>query len=71
MQPRGSGLILSAILGEVLGVQPGDEVTVEVLEGQQTVQRVVVEAFIDDVLGTSAYMDMTVLRRMLREDQTL
>jgi putative ABC transport system permease protein len=71
VQPRGSGLILSAILGEVLGVQPGDEVTVEVLEGQQTVQRVVVEAFIDDVLGTSAYMDMTVLRRMLREDQTL
>lgn len=69
--PRGSGLILSSILAEVLRVRPGDDVTVEVLEGQQPIRRVRVEGLVDDVLGTSAYMDITALHRLLREDATL
>jgi putative ABC transport system permease protein len=69
--PRGSGLILSTILADVLGVEPGDDVTVEVLEGQQPVRRILVEGLVDDVLGTSAYMDETALHRLMREDATL
>jgi putative ABC transport system permease protein len=71
VQPRGPGVILSAILAEVLGVAPGDEVTIEVLENQQPVRRVVVEGTVDDVLGTSAFMEMATLQRLLREDATL
>jgi putative ABC transport system permease protein len=71
VQPHGQGVILSAILAEVLGVTPGDEVTVEVLEGQQPVRRVVVAGTVDDVLGTSAFMEMETLQRLLREDATL
>ncbi|MCC7043518.1 MAG: ABC transporter permease [Acidobacteria bacterium] len=71
VQPHGQGVVLSAILAEVLGVVPGDEVTIEVLEGQQPVRRVVVEGTVDDVLGTSAFMEMATLQRLLREDATL
>jgi putative ABC transport system permease protein len=69
--PRGGGLVVSAVLAEVLGLVPGDEVTVEVLEGQQPIQRVVVEGLVDDAFGMSAYMEATALRRLLREDATL
>jgi putative ABC transport system permease protein len=69
--PRGSGLILSSILADVLHVRPGDDLTVEILEGQQPIRRVRVEGLVDDVLGTSAYMDVTALHRLLREDATL
>ncbi len=69
--PRGTGLIVSSILADVLDVAPGDELVVEVLEGQQPVRRVVVEGVVDDSLGTSAYMEMSALHRLLREDATL
>ncbi|ODS54682.1 MAG: hypothetical protein ABS36_10985 [Acidobacteria bacterium SCN 69-37] len=71
VQPHGDGIVLSAILGNVLGVGPGDEVTVEVLEGRQSVRRVIVDGLVDDVLGTSAYMELPALRRLLRESDTL
>lgn len=71
VQPTGHGLILSAILARVLQVEPGDEVTVEVLEGDQPVRQIIVEGLVDDVLGTSAFMDMAALRRLLREDATV
>lgn len=66
--PHGQGLVLSAILADILGVAPGDEVTVEVLEGRQPIRRVVVEGLVDDTLGTSAFMEMSALHRLLRED---
>lgn len=69
--PRGGGLVLSTILADVLGVVPGQTVIVEVLEGQQAVREVLVEGLVDDVLGTSAYMEMSSLYRLLREDATL
>jgi putative ABC transport system permease protein len=64
-------VILSAILADVLHVQPGDDIIVEVLEGSQVVRRVPVEALVDDVLGTSAYMNVDALHRLMREDATL
>lgn len=69
--PTGEGLVISAILAEVLGVAPGDLVSVEVLEGRRPVRELVVEATVDDVLGTSAYMSEGAVARLLQEDTTL
>jgi putative ABC transport system permease protein len=69
--PRGEGLVVSAILADVLGVSPGDLVAVEILEGRRPVRDIVVEATVDDVLGTSAYMRAAALARLLQEDMTL
>src|SRR5690606_22140383 len=44
-------------LAEVLGVEPGDTITLDVLEGRRPVLDVPVEALVDDVFGLNAYMD--------------
>jgi putative ABC transport system permease protein len=66
-----SGLVLSKILGSILGVGPGDTLQVEVLEGHRPVHDVVVARLVDDVLGLQAYMRAEALHRLLREGRTL
>ncbi len=65
------GLVLSEKLAELLGVRPGDRVTVEVMEGQRPVLEAQVSALLSDFSGTSAYMDLDALNRMMREGRTL
>lgn len=65
------GLVLTAKLGEILEVSPGDTLTVEVLEGARPVERAVVAGFVDELLGLSAYMDQRALNRLMREGATL
>jgi putative ABC transport system permease protein len=62
-----SGVVLSLMLANVLGVVPGDEIAVEVLEGHRPTRRVPVTGLVDDIMGLSAYMDMTALHQMMRE----
>lgn len=56
--PPPTGLVLSATLARVLGTKPGDEITVEVLEGRHPVH---------EYMGTNAYMALPALRRLLDE----
>jgi putative ABC transport system permease protein len=63
--------MMSRILGQVLGVSPGDSVVVEVLEGARPVREVKVVTLVDDYMGVAAWMEIGALRRMLREGQTL
>jgi len=65
------GLLLSSKLAEILGVSPGDMVTVEVLEGSRPVRRVVVAGLVDQLIGLSAYMDIHGLSRLLREEGSI
>jgi putative ABC transport system permease protein len=64
-----SGVVLSLTLANVLGVTPGDDITLEVLEGQRPTRRVQVTGLVDDIMGLSAYMDMTALHQMMREGE--
>jgi putative ABC transport system permease protein len=66
-----AGLVLSKRLAEVLGVTPGDTVTLEVLEGQRPIRRVPVMGTVDDTLGLAAYMNIEALHRLLRESETI
>jgi putative ABC transport system permease protein len=61
------GVVLSGMLADVLGVRPGDTVTLEVLEGTRPVREVAVAGTVDDILGLSVYMDLDALHKLLRE----
>jgi putative ABC transport system permease protein len=65
------GLVLSQMLGQVLGVAEGDTLRVEVLEGRRPVHDVPVAAMVDDALGLQAYMRLEALHRLLREGDTV
>ena len=61
------GLVLSAVLGRILTVSPGDVVQVEVLEGKRLTRLVPVVTLVDDSVGLQAYMRIDALRAMLHE----
>jgi putative ABC transport system permease protein len=61
------GVVLSKILGDILGVAPGDALRVEVLEGPRPEADVQVAALVDDSMGLQAYMHVEAVRALLRE----
>jgi putative ABC transport system permease protein len=61
------GLVISKILGEVLGVAPGDTVVVKVLQGRRAERTVRVAGFAEDFAGIAAYMQMDALNQLLGE----
>ena len=65
------GLVLSRMLGELLAVEPGDELQVEVLEGRRPVRLLPVAGLVDDTLGLNAYMRLDEVARLMHEDQTV
>jgi len=55
-RPRRDGLLMSSRLAELLGIRPGEDVEVEVLEGRRRRIRLVVAGTVDDMVGTSAWL---------------
>jgi putative ABC transport system permease protein len=62
-----AGVVLSLMLANVLAIKPGDLVTLEVLEGHRPVRTLEVTGIVDDIMGLSAYMDITALHEMMHE----
>jgi putative ABC transport system permease protein len=62
-----SGLVVSRKLAELLHARVGDLVTVEVMDGQRPIFQAPLSSLIDDVTGTSAYMDLEALNRVMKE----
>lgn len=69
--PPDEGVVMSAKLAEVLGARLGDEVQIEVLEGQRAKRSAPITGLIEDFAGVAAYMDLRAIRRLLREDATI
>jgi putative ABC transport system permease protein len=65
--PPPTGVLLSALLAEKLGVGPGDRLDIEVLEGRQPRFELQVVGTTDDLLGAAVYLDLGFLRRKLGE----
>jgi putative ABC transport system permease protein len=65
------GLVLSQMLGTVLGVERGSTVQIEVLEGHRPVQEATVADLIDDSVGLQAYMPLAALHRLLHEGSSV
>jgi len=63
-----AGIVLSSYLGrEILGVGPGDTITVEVLDGAKPVREVEIAALVNQYIGAGAYMARDALNRLLGE----
>lgn len=65
------GLLLTDHLADILGVRPGDVLTVEILEGSRPVLEVPVSALVSQYLGVTAAMDLGALNRRLREGSAI
>jgi putative ABC transport system permease protein len=65
------GIVLTTKLAEVLGITPGQNLTIEVMEGRRPTETVPVVGTVDELLGMSAYMDIHALNRMMQEGQTI
>jgi putative ABC transport system permease protein len=65
------GLLMTDKLAELLHLQPGDQVTVEVLEGDRPIRQVPLMGVVDEMVGVSAYMDVHALNRLLQEGNTI
>jgi putative ABC transport system permease protein len=61
------GVVLSKALADALLLQPGDSVTLRVLQGERPIREVRVSALAEDFAGVAAYMDMNALNRLLGE----
>ena len=64
------GLVLTTKLAEILGVTPGQTVTVEFLEGERPIRDVALVTTVDELVGLSAYMDQRALNKLMQEGQT-
>ncbi|HET7680196.1 MAG TPA: FtsX-like permease family protein [Xanthobacteraceae bacterium] len=62
-----NGLAISAWLGKILGVQVGDIVEIDLLEGQRRTVSVSVTALIEDYYGIQGMMVAQSLGRLMRE----
>ena len=66
-----SGIVLSDYFFKILGVKPGDWVTVEILDGKGTRRQVQVVGFNKQYLGLAGYMDLLALNRLLVEPHSI
>jgi putative ABC transport system permease protein len=65
------GLVASSMLARVLGARPGDDLTVELLEGRRRRERLRLTAVVDEYMGMYAYLDLEALHALMREGETL
>lgn len=61
------GLMLSQKLAEILDVQAGGPVTLEVLEGRKPVREVVVAGVVQEYIGANAFMELDALNELMGE----
>ncbi len=61
------GLLISQKLADILNIQIGDYVQVEVLEGKRPTLQVPVSGTLQDFTGVAAYMNIEALGRMMRD----
>ena len=65
------GLVLNDYVARKLGVQPGDYLQVEAMEGRQTQLRLPVVRLVQEYVGTMAYMDLDALNRAMRDGEVV
>ena len=65
------GLLMTSKLGEILGVSVGDEVLLEVREGERPERRVTVAGLVEESFGLQGYMDADALHALLGEQPSV
>jgi putative ABC transport system permease protein len=63
-----SGVVLTDVLAEVLGVTPGDSIRVELLEGTRTTRELLVAGLLDESFGLQGHMRSEALHTWLGQE---
>ncbi len=66
-----NGVILTDYLAEILHIQPGDRLTIEVLEGNRPTLEVQVVGTTKQYLGVTAYLQRRALNQLLKEGNAI
>jgi putative ABC transport system permease protein len=61
------GVLLTSVLGEILGVEPGDVIEIELKEGDRGDRELTVAGLIEEGFGLQGYISKPKLHRLLRE----
>jgi putative ABC transport system permease protein len=69
VEPPPAGLVMSAHLATALGVKVGEPLAVEIREGRRRMVTERVAGLVDEPLGSSLYMDLRALGRLLGEPE--
>ncbi len=64
------GVLLTHILADILGVTPGDEIDIELKEGDRGQRKLTVAGVIEEGFGLQGYLSKPILHRLLREAPT-
>jgi putative ABC transport system permease protein len=67
LEPPAAGIMLARALAANLDARPGDEIEVEQVSGRRIRARVQVSGIVDPMVGSTAYMNLEGLGRLLRE----
>jgi len=67
IEVAGPGIVLTDYLGALLGVEPGETLTVEALEGSRPTRQVPVAALVSQYIGVGAFMERRELNRLMGE----
>lgn len=70
-EPPEAGVVLSAKLAEILDVRTGEEIQLELLEGDRRKVDVIVSGTLPDVFGLGIYASPEVVRRIVREEGSI
>ncbi|HET6370327.1 MAG TPA: ABC transporter permease, partial [Nitrospiria bacterium] len=65
------GILLTDRLARRLGVEPGQSVRLESLEGERAQRDVLVSGLVNDLIGLSGYMEIGALNRLMEEGDSL
>ncbi len=69
--PAEGGVLLSSYLADLLDVERGGTVTVEVMEGRRPTVELPVADIVESYIGIGAYMEISALNRLMREGRTV
>ncbi len=67
IEPPAAGVFLARALAERLAAAPGDDIEIEQTSGRRVRARARVAGVIDPMVGSSAYMELSALARLMRE----
>jgi len=65
------GLVLTRYLADILGVQAGDRIVLDVREGRRPRRDVPVSALVREYIGVSGYMKLEAVNRLMREGNAI
>lgn len=69
--PAEGGVLLSSYLADLLDVERGGTVTVDVMEGRRPTVELPVADIVESYIGIGAYMEFSALNRLMREGRTV